>query len=354
MNKEPLIIAFDTSCDDTSVAVSRGLKILSSVVSSQVEIHAQWGGVVPDIARREHEKNIPMVFEEALKKARVTMEDIEYVACTYGPGLAIDLEVGLNFAKNLAIKYSKPFIPVNHMEGHLLSGLLQNSKGKTVVEDIKEDIFPALSLLISGKHTELIYVKSIGEYEKLGETLDDAVGEAFDKVGRILNFGYPGGPTLCEFAKKGKSGRILFPVPMKNSNDLNFSYSGLKTAALYKVKELEEKGIKEKEWIYDFCRGFLDAVIESLRIKLEKAIESYGNIKSVLVGGGVFNSEEILREIGNTVRSYGLKYVYSTKEYRGDNAAMVSGVAYWKIQKGEVIKDKEEIVKIDRVPRLSF
>jgi len=365
-HNKPLILAFDTSCDDTSVAVLEGKRVLSSVVSSQVEIHAQWGGVVPDIARREHEKNIPMVYEEALKKAKVKIEDIDYIACTYGPGLAIDLEVGLKFAKELAIKYSKPFIPVNHMEGHLLSGLLENSRGTAFTDDVEEakkkvseseginqELFPALGLLISGKHTELIYVKEIGKYEKLGQTLDDAVGEAFDKVGRILNFGYPGGPTLTEFAKKGKSGVIEFPIPMKNSNDLNFSYSGLKTAALYKSKELREEGKKDKEWVYDFCRGFLDAITESLIIKLELAIQEYTNARSVFVGGGVFNSEEILREIGRLVRSYDLKYIYPAKEYRGDNAAMVGLVGYYKSKEKEYIVKKDLIKKVDREPRLS-
>ena len=361
-NKQPLILAFDTSCDDTSVAVLKGRKVLSSVVSSQVDIHAEWGGVVPDIARREHEKNIPMVYDEALKKAKVRIEEVGYIASTYGPGLAIDLEIGLNFAKDLAIKYSKPFIPVNHMEGHLLSGLLENSKGTAFTEDVEkvkegeglEELFPAIGLLISGKHTELIYVKKVGDYLKLGQTLDDAVGEAFDKVGRILNFGYPGGPTLTEFAKKGKSGVIEFPIPMKNSNDLNFSYSGLKTAALYKTKELREEGRKDKEWVYDFCRGFMDAILESLVIKLESAIQEYGDVRSVFVGGGVFNSEEILREIGRVVRSYGLNYLYPAKEYRGDNAAMVGLVGYYKIQLGDYLVEKEGIEKVDRVPRLTF
>jgi N6-L-threonylcarbamoyladenine synthase len=361
-NKQPLILAFDTSCDDTSVAVLKGRRVLSSVVSSQVDIHAEWGGVVPDIARREHEKNIPMVYDEALKKAKVSIEDIDYIVATYGPGLAIDLEIGLNFAKDLAIKYSKPFIPVNHMEGHLLSGLLENSKGTAFTEDVEkvkegeglEELFPAIGLLISGKHTELIYVKKVGDYLKLGQTLDDAVGEAFDKVGRILNFGYPGGPTLTEFAKKGKSGVIEFPIPMKNSNDLNFSYSGLKTAALYKTKELREEGRKDKEWVYDFCRGFMDAILESLVIKLESAIQEYGDVKSIFVGGGVFNSEEILREIGRVVRSYGLNYIYPAKEYRGDNAAMVGLVGYYKSRSGDHIGKKEDIEKVDRVPRLTF
>jgi len=352
MSKDPLIIAFDTSCDDTSVAVLRGCRVLSSVVSSQIEIHAQWGGVVPDIARREHEKNIPLVYEEALKKAKVCIEDIDFVACTYGPGLAIDLEVGLKFAKEISIKYSKPFVPVNHMEGHLLSGLLENSKGRGIVKkDIKE-LFPALGLLVSGKHTELIYVEDIGKYRKLGETLDDAVGEAFDKVGRMLNFGYPGGPTLTEFGKRGKRGVITFTVPMKNSNDMNFSYSGIKTAALYKTKELREIYEKDSVWVYDFCRGFLDTIVESLLIKLERALDMYPEVRSVFVGGGVFNSEEILRRIGSFTRENGLNYVYSEKKYRGDNGGMVGLVGYFKILRKEYLTKKSEIEGVDREPRL--
>ncbi len=354
MSKEPLIIAFDTSCDDTSVAILRGRRVLSSVVSSQVMIHAQWGGVVPDIARREHERNIGIVYEEALRKAKVCIEEVEYVACTYGPGLAIDLEVGLKFAKDLAIKYGKPFVPVNHMEGHLLSGLLLNSKGNGLIMEGVESLFPALGLLISGKHTELIYVENIGKYKKLGETLDDAVGEAFDKVGRMLNFGYPGGPTLTEFAKKGKSGEITFTVPMKNSNDLNFSYSGIKTAALYKTKELRGRYKKDSVWVYDFCRGFLDSIVESLVIKLQKAINEYPQVESLFVGGGVFNSEEILRKMGTVAKTNCIKYIYPDIEFRGDNAGMVGIAAYNSIQNKKVLETPSHINNVDREPRLSF
>jgi N6-L-threonylcarbamoyladenine synthase len=184
--------------------------------------------------------------------------------------------------------------------------------------------------------------------------LDDAVGEAFDKVGRMLNFGYPGGPVVSEFAKKGTSGIIDLPIPMKGSGDLNFSYSGLKTAALYKTKQLREQGLPDKEWVYDFCRAFLDAVIESLNLKLRKAIEENIQIKSVFIGGGVVNSEEILRRIGNLVRSYELDYIYPEKEYRGDNAAMIGLAAYFKSLQGEYLQSKEEIRSVDRDPRLSI
>jgi N6-L-threonylcarbamoyladenine synthase len=349
--KDRLILGIDTSCDDTSVAVLKGRKVLSSVISSQLDIHAEYGGVVPDIARREHEKNIPKVFEKALRKAKVSIEDIEYIAVTYGPGLAIDLEVGISFAKDLSKKYNIPVIPVNHMEGHLLSSLLLNSKGSGTVEGDIQDIFPALGLLMSGKHTELIYSTGIGDYEKIGQTLDDAAGEAFDKVGRILNFGYPGGPVVTEFAKKGKRGSIEFPIPMKNSGDLNFSFSGIKTAALYKSKELREEDRPEKEWVYDFCRGFVDSVFESVAIKLTDAIEQYPKAQHVLIGGGVFNSEEMLRRVGSLVRGYSLEYLYPEKEYRGDNGAMVALVGFMHIDDAIYGKELDEL---DRDPRLSL
>ena len=349
--KDSLVLGIDTSCDDTSIAVLRGRRVLSTVVSSQLDIHAQYGGVVPDIARREHEKNIPRVFEEALKKAKVKIEDIDYIAVTYGPGLAIDLEVGIIFAKKISTEHNIPVIPVNHMEGHLLSSLLLNSNGKGMLEKDIEDIFPILGLLMSGKHTELIYSEGVGDYKKIGQTLDDAAGEAFDKVGRILNFGYPGGPVVTEFAKKGKRGNIEFTVPMKNSGDLNFSFSGIKTAALYKSKELRGDGKPEREWVYDFCRGFVDAVYESVAIKLTDAIKLYPNVKYVLVGGGVFNSGEILRRVGSLVREYSLEYLYPSKEFRGDNGAMIGLVGSLHIDDG--LKGKELEV-LDRDPRLSL
>lgn len=349
------IVAFDTSCDETSVAVVEDRKVLSSVRFSQVDLHKEWGGVVPMIARRAHEESIQGVYDEALRKAKTNIEDIDYVAVTYGPGLAIDLEIGIEFAKNLSIKYNKPFVPVNHMEGHLLSSLALNSKGTGLVSDSElKNMFPALGLLISGKHTELIYITDFCKYRKLGQTLDDAAGEAFDKVGRMLNFGYPGGPVVSEFAKKGSRGKIVLPIPMANSKDLNFSYSGLKTACLYKIKELREQNLPEKEWIYDFCRSFVDSITKSLEIKLELALQTYPEIKSVLVGGGVVSSEYIVRSLKTLVSSYGLNYYFPKSMDRGDNAAMIGIAAYYDIQNGKYLTDIEEIKKIDRDPRLSL
>ncbi|OGC36210.1 tRNA (adenosine(37)-N6)-threonylcarbamoyltransferase complex transferase subunit TsaD [candidate division WS6 bacterium RIFOXYB1_FULL_33_15] len=355
LKQKPLILAFDTSCDDTSVALLRGREVINSELSSQIELHSEFGGVVPDLARRLHEENIEGVYNKALGNNPGMINNVDYIAVTTGPGLAIDLEVGIKYAKDLSKRYNKPFVSVNHMEGHLFSSLLLNSKGSGLVNDESlVNAFPALGLLMSGKHTEIVYIKEIGKYKKLGQTLDDAAGEAFDKVGRILNLGYPGGPVVTEFARKGTSGVITFTTPMKNSNDLNFSYSGLKTAALYKSKELREKGIPEREWIYDFCRGFLDAVIDSVVIKLRLAIEKNSDVKSVFVGGGVFNCEEILRKVGTVVRGYNLNYYYPEIEYRSDNAGMIGVAGYLNILQNNIITDIKEIEKVDRDPRLSL
>lgn len=353
--KDPIILAFDTSCDETSVAISKGRRILSNIRASQVDIHREWGGVVPMIAKRAHEENIQGVYDEVMKKSKTPIEDVDYIACTIGPGLAIDLEVGVKFAKNLSVKYGKPFVAVNHMEGHLLSSLVLNSKGRGFVNDSEiEKIFPALALLISGKHTEIIYVEDIGKYKKLGLTLDDAAGEAFDKVGRMLDFGYPGGPVVSEFAKRGKVGVVEFPIPLEKSKDLNFSYSGLKTAVLYKIKDLKERGIDQKTWVYDLCRSFVNSVEKSVTIKLERAIKQFPEVKSILVGGGVFSSEYILREVGKLVRKSNLKYLYPKPEHRGDNAAMICIAAYYSVLRGDFIKNTTDIEIIDRNPRLSL
>ncbi len=355
LKKKPLILAIDTSCDDTSVALLRGREVISSELSSQIELHSEFGGVVPDLARRLHEENIEGVYNLALGSNPGMINNVDYIAVTKGPGLAIDLEVGISFAKKLALRYNKPFVAVNHMEGHLFSSILLNSKGHGLVNDeALTNAFPALGLLMSGKHTEIVYIDEVGKYTKLGQTLDDAAGEAFDKVGRVLNLGYPGGPVVTEFAKRGKAGNITFTTPMKNSGDLNFSYSGLKTAALYKSKELREQGIPEREWIYDFCRGFLDTVIDSVVVKLKKAIEDNPDVKSVFVGGGVFNCEEILRKVGTTVRSYNLEYYFPEIEYRSDNGAMIGAAAYLNILQDNVISKKEDIESLDRDPRLSL
>jgi len=344
------ILAIETSFDDTAVAVLTDRKVLSSVVSSSTDLHKKWGGVVPDISRRAHIENIEAVYKEALSRSRLSLSSIDYIAVTYGPGLAIDLEVGLEFAKKLSKKNNIPLVPVNHMEGHLLSSFLLNSKGHGLIETVeKEKLFPAIGVLVSGNHTELILVSDFGKYTRLGETLDDAAGEAFDKVGRMLNLGFPGGPVVSEFAKKGQKGAVSFTVPMKTSGDLNFSYSGLKTACLYRAKDLREEFTSEKEWVYDFCRGFVETVADSIVLKLEKALIENPSVKSVFAGGGVFMNEYISRKVSKKTKEFDLNFFLVEKKYRTDNAAMIGIAAYFNILNKTILSSD-----VDRDPRLEL
>lgn len=374
---EPIILAIDTSCDDTSVAVLSGRRVLSNVVSSQIELHKKWGGVVPDIARRAHRENIEGVYLEALKRARIKESDYQFVAVTYGPGLSIALEVGIEFAKKLATTKNKKLIPINHMEGHLLAFLAQNRLGKGRVKIGKEaNIFPALALLVSGNHSEIVKVNDVGRYQLLGETLDDAAGEAFDKVARMLDLGYPGGPIITFLAKKASArwknsaaglkargerkplrevaGYFGLPIPMINSGDFNFSFSGLKTASLYKIKDLREKHFKDTDWSHDFAREFINAVCRSLLTKLEKAIKLNPDIKSIIIGGGVSNNEYLIRETGALARKLKKQYLYPEVRFRSDNAAMIGLVAYYRLGEKKDVLSGKKVLSIDRDPMLSL
>ncbi len=344
------ILAIDTSCDETSAAVLENDRILSNVISSQVELHKKWGGVVPDIARRAHTENIDAVISEAFKRARVQENAIDVYAATYGPGLAIALEIGLKKAQSLALTHQKPFVPINHMEGHLLSSFAKNSKGINPKAPTIHD-FPLMGLLVSGGHTELVYAKGFGDYTVIGETLDDAAGEAFDKLSKMLDLGYPGGPIISEFAKKGSTGSFSLPVPLSKSNDCNFSYSGLKTACLYKIQELKEKGTPQKKWVYDFCSDFLESVIQSLIIKLDRATSQY-QVNGVLLGGGVISNEVIRRRIRGAMKKKGLQVYtpYSNLLYT-DNAGMIGIAAYYAVKMNSAMaKIESDILEIDRDP----
>lgn len=352
------ILAFDTSCDDTSAAVLDGRKVLSNVVSSQVELHKKWGGTVPDIARRAHSENIEPVTREALKRAGLSIKDIDAVAVTYGPGLAIALEIGLQYAQKLAHDNHKKFIPVNHMEGHMLASFALNRMGKGQIPLGKEaDYLPMLAVLVSGNHTEIVYVKDFGQYEILGETLDDAAGEAFDKVARMLNIGYPGGPIITTLAKRVKdkaaaADKFGLPIPMQKSGDMNFSFSGLKTACLYKIKTLREEHKKDTEWSYDFCMSFIDKVSKSLEQKLTKALELHPEVKAVVVGGGVINNSFIVRNLGRLTKKYGKHYLYPEMRFRSDNAGMIGMAAYYDATRLGRYLEGDDIMKIDRKPGL--
>jgi len=340
-----LTLAVDTSCDETSVAITQDLRVLSNVICSQIELHKKWGGVVPDIARRAHKENLEPAIKEALHQTKVELKDIDVIAVTYGPGLAIALEVGINKSKEITKKFNKPLIAVDHMEAHLLSAFARNKNGNF---GIKNPDFPALGLLVSGGHTELVLMKNFGDYELLGQTLDDAVGECFDKVAKLLNLGYPGGPIISKLATRGNPDSFKLPVPMKNSKDLNFSYSGLKTAC----KSLIHSSLfNPQKDISNFCASFQKTIIESLLIKLIKAVEVY-KPKMILLGGGVISNQTLQGAIQNNMNKFNLHvYIPYSKDLLTDNAAMVGIAAYFKAKNKDFVKNIESL---DRVPGLEI
>jgi N6-L-threonylcarbamoyladenine synthase len=356
------ILAIDTSCDETASAVTDGRKVLSNVIYSQILIHKKWGGVVPSLAKRAHEERIDYVIEETIKKLRITNYElknyINFVAVTYGPGLAVALEVGIKKAKELAKKYHKKLIAVNHMEGHIYSCFVQNSKGNP-----KNDFnFPYLALLVSGGHTELVVFKNHINYEVIGQTIDDAAGEALDKIAKLLGLGYPGGPVIERLASEVDNRDYYhFPRPMIRSNYLNFSFSGLKTAFYYFLRS-RSNAIPSMSWrsaswrrsnlnIRELASSFQEAVFETLLIKTEKAIKQT-EINNLVVGGGVIANLYLRKKLRQLVKKYKGTVLFPPYKYlTGDNAAMIGVAAYYKAQRNQFVKNIEEF---DRVPRLSL
>lgn len=355
VNKDSLILGIDTSCDETSAAIVCGRQVLSNIVSSQIELHRKYGGVVPMIAKREHQDRIEPVISEAFKIAAkqarhaITWDDIDAIAVTYGPGLAIALEVGLAKTRELCQQYGKKMIAVNHMEGHLWSSIAANSRGKGGVE-LNEIKFPALGVLISGGHTEIVLVEAFGKYKIVGETLDDAMGEAYDKVARMLGLGYPGGAVLSEMAKKGNADAYKLPVPLAKDKTNNMSYSGLKTAVYYMVNEMKKVGGDlTKQQILDLAASFEKAAIEELKIKLVKALKD-NPVKMIFVGGGVSSSTKVRASIRKIAQNFDLKVFFPfINRTNMDNGAMIGIAGYLMALRGEYCE-----LTIDRDPRASL
>jgi N6-L-threonylcarbamoyladenine synthase len=340
-----IILAIETSLDDTCAAITQDHRILSNLVASQVQFHAQWGGTVPDIARRKHQEWLDPLINQTIRVAGIKPHQIDAVAVTYGPGLAPSLEVGLDHAKAWANQLHKPLIPVNHLEGHLLSSLAL-PRTKITPPTIN---FPALGFVISGGHTELVLVKAIGEYFLLGETLDDAAGEAYDKVARMLNLGYPGGPILSQMAKEGDSIYNL-PEPMLQRHDLNFSFSGLKTAAANALKKLESIP-HDRQFIADFSASFEAVVARHLTRKLTKAINQY-HPQTILLGGGVVSNIFLRKSIRQVARKYKIHVMIPySKKLVTDNAAMIGVTAWYQHQQHRIVTNP---MSIDRQPNLNF
>jgi len=326
------VLAIETSCDETAAAVvalkGLDLNIQSNIVSSQEKIHAKFGGIVPEVAARKHVEMMIPVLDKALVGLDL-QEDIDAIAVTYGPGLITSLGVGVETAKTLAWVHKKPLIAVNHIEAHALSSMIDNNK-------LKKIKFPAICLVVSGGHTQIVLIKKIGDYKIVGQTLDDAAGEAFDKVAKILGLGYPGGPAISKLAEGVKHKTdIKFARPMMQSQNLDFSFSGIKTSVLYKWRDLKKKDKKSKRI---FAYEFQQAVVDVLVAKTIRAAKKYG-VKTVMIGGGVSANKVLREQMQEAVTEFlpEAEYIKPNVKYSTDNAVMIGLAGAFKYMEKEFI-----------------
>ncbi len=380
----PLILAIDTSCDETSAAVCLGRVVLSNIVASQAEIHRPYGGVFPTLAKQAHQENIAPVVQKAIKQAGIKQQMLDAIAVTQGPGLAPALEVGIEYAQKLARKWNKPLIGINHVEAHLWSVVASQKKRdlpiKQVLELKKNNhkvpsklatpfklshklLFPVLGIIVSGGHSQFVQINQVGQYNILGETVDDALGEALDKVGRMLDLGYPAGPVIEKMAQQGNSTAFDFPLPMTESGDFNLSYSGLKTAANRLIKSLQQNKKKElktsssteltKQEVFDLAASFQYAAFRHLCYKLDKILASQKDTRfsQVWLGGGVASNLALRQQIRKTIKDHKLQLkIPFNKRLCGDNAAMIGVTANIRI--GHKLTHKN--TNLDRKPSWSL
>lgn len=318
--KDTYIFAIETSCDETSCSIIKNGNIdIATITSSQINIHKNYGGVVPEIASRNHTEVITLVFEECLKKANMTLNDIDAIAVTYGPGLNGSLLVGIEAAKALSLATGKPLVPVNHMAGHIYANKF-----------VGEFKFPLLALVVSGGHTEIIYMDEEYSFKKIGSTLDDSVGEAYDKVARVIGIPYPGGPLMDKMAHVGKHTYDL-PAP-KDDNSYDFSFSGIKSAVINLVhNEKQRKNEINKE---DLATSFQETVVGILVKKTKRALKEY-NIKQLLVAGGVSANSGLRKALEEACLKLGVELLKPEIKYCTDNAAMIGAAGYYAYKKGD-------------------
>lgn len=327
------ILAIETSCDETSASVvENGRNILSNIIASQIELHAQFGGVFPEVASRRHVEVIHAVVQQALQEAHMGLDDIDCIAVTRGPGLVGSLLVGVNMAKGMALARNKPFLGVNHIEGHIYSLWL--------TEAVDEIEFPILTLVVSGGHTELYLMTDHGRYQHLGGTLDDAAGEAFDKVGRLLGLSYPGGPAIDKIAPSGNPTAFKFPRAVMDDG-YNFSFSGLKTAVARQIKHFDKTKLPTE----DLAASFQMAVVDALTIKTKRAAEAYG-VTAVHLAGGV-SANRALRQA--MTERLNIPVRYPTPILCTDNAAMIGAAAHW-----HFINGRQDTLNLDVIPSLQL
>lgn len=321
-----IVLGIETSCDETGLALYDGThhRLLGHVLHSQIALHAQYGGVVPELASRDHVSRLIPLLNQLLADSGVAREQIGAIAYTAGPGLMGALLVGACFAQGLAFAWGVPAIPVHHMEGHLLAPMLEDPC----------PAFPFVALLVSGGHTQLMAVEGVGQYQLLGESIDDAAGEAFDKAAKMMGLGYPGGPRIAEWAQRGVPGRFQFPRPMVDRPGLDFSFSGLKTACLTAIERLQrEQGHVTDQDKADVAWAFQDAVVDTLLVKCKRALQQTG-MKRLVMAGGVSANQELRARLHAYAKGRGVEVFYPRPAFCTDNGAMIALAGYERLKLG--------------------
>lgn len=335
---DKLILGIESSCDETAAAVVKnGREVLSNVINSQIDLHKKYGGVVPEIASRKHIENIDAVVEEALSSANVTIDDIDAIAVTYGPGLVGALLVGVSFAKAYAYATKKPLIPVHHIKGHIMANFLEHKNLKP----------PFICLVASGGHSHIVLVEDFTKFKILGRTRDDAAGEAFDKIARVLGLGYPGGPLIDKLAKEGNPKAINFPRVRIEKDSLDFSFSGVKTAVINHLHKAEQQGIILNK--ADVAASFQDAVTDVLcEHTIEAALNN--NIKTITIAGGVASNSNLREKMTALAAKNRIDVLYPSPILCTDNAAMIACSGYFLMQEGIICDD----LSLNAIPSLSI
>lgn len=322
--EDKYILAIESSCDETSAAVVvNGREVLSNVIASQISTHEMYGGVVPEVASRMHIEAVSGVVEEALLEANVTLDKIDAIGVTYGPGLVGALLVGLQFAKGLAFSSKKPLIGVNHIEGHICANYIQHKNLKP----------PFVSLVVSGGHTFIVHVKDYGKYEVIGQTRDDAAGEAYDKVARALGLGYPGGPKIDKLAKEGNPKAIVFPKANFHEETLDFSFSGVKSAVLNYLNKCKMQNIEVNK--ADVAASFQQAVVDVLKDNVLLTCKKK-NVKTIAIAGGVASNSTLRETLTNAASKRGIEVLFPAPILCTDNAAMIGSAAYFNFVNGKI------------------
>ena len=329
-----IVLGIETSCDETSAAIIKNSNLISNIVYTQ-NIHVKYGGVVPELASQEHLNEIVDVVELALEESRIKISQIDGIAVTYGPGLMGSLLIGLNFAKAMSLSLNIPFLGVNHLEGHIFSNYINNSN----------ILFPHLCCLVSGGHTQLWEIKAFNKYKLLGQSVDDAAGEAFDKGAKILGLNYPGGPEIDKLSKKGNPEFIFFPRPKIKKSEYDFSFSGLKTALLYYCKKLTKSKINKN--IHNIAASYQEAIIDCLFDRIKIALFNNQKIKQIYMAGGVAANSRFREKSILFKKLYNIDIIFPDMEYCTDNAAMIAMAGYHQIKAGK--KSSIDIIPVSNL-----